>query len=205
MPTTGNPRLATSSCELLPGRGCIAARQAPSDEKNEDLNSRLLGFSASAESESQLFRCHGYRRIMAKLSPKTVSYLVINGASLDLRLLRSRVLADLESGQLDKDDLCDASNELVEAASSFGMAAGTSCPICGNDRLHHVAYGFGKGLPASGQVIGGLLTSEAFERIEDLSLCIVEVCIECRWNFLIERLIAAEGDAGNGHPQDSNR
>jgi hypothetical protein len=62
-----------------------------------------------------------------------------------------------------------------------------ACPVCEEAALRHVAYGFGKGLPASGQVVGGLLNDSSMLGVSDLNVCIVEVCTACRWNFLIER------------------
>jgi hypothetical protein len=106
---------------------------------------------------------------------------------LDLRLLRARVLGDLRRGSLQPVDVCDADRQLVDAATSFGIMLRDPCPVCAEDGLRLVAYGFGKGLPASGQVVGGQLNDHAMLGVRDLSVCIVEVCTACRWNFLVER------------------
>ncbi|WP_298210912.1 DUF5318 family protein [Ferrimicrobium sp.] len=124
---------------------------------------------------------------MGEADPQRSRRSSFDGPSLDLRLLRARVLGDLRRGSLDPVDVCDADRQLLDAAASFGIALREACPVCDQGALRHVAYGFGKGLPASGQVVGGLLNDSSMAGVSDLNVCIVEVCTACRWNFLIER------------------
>ncbi|WP_298338896.1 DUF5318 family protein [Ferrimicrobium sp.] len=124
---------------------------------------------------------------MGEADPQRSRRSSFDGPSLDLRLLRARVLGDLRRGSLGRVDVCDADRQLLDAAASFGVVLRDACPVCDQEALRHVAYGFGKGLPASGQVVGGLLSDSSMLGVSDLNVCIVEVCMACRWNFLIER------------------
>jgi hypothetical protein len=124
---------------------------------------------------------------MGEADPRRSRHSSFDGPALDLRLLRARVLGDLRRGNLSPVDVCDADRRLLDAATSFGVALRDACPVCEEPELRHVAYGFGKGLPASGQVVGGLLNDSSMLEVSDLNVCIVEVCTACRWNFLIER------------------
>lgn len=122
---------------------------------------------------------------MADISP--TGWVREGGSSLDLRLLRARALTELATGRVEREEVCDATNELVDAARSFGSEMLDPCPVCERSGLRRVSYGFGRGLPASGQVIGGLVHSEDLAARSGASVCVVEVCPSCRWNFLIER------------------
>jgi len=124
---------------------------------------------------------------MGEADPSRLRHARFDGPSLDLRLLRARVLGDLRRGSLQPIDVCDADRQLIDAATSFGVVLRDPCPVCEERGLRQVAYGFGKGLPASGQVVGGQLTDSAMLGVRDLNVCIVEVCTACRWNFMVER------------------
>lgn len=106
--------------------------------------------------------------------------------SVDHRLLRWRTLRALAAGTIVREDVCDAGFELSRAASAFGIPRGVVCPVCAADALREVAFAFGKGLPHEGQVVGGTLVEEALDAVPDVRLFRVEVCLACRWNFVIE-------------------
>jgi hypothetical protein len=96
------------------------------------------------------------------------------------------MLRALASGLLSREDVCDAGAELARAAQSFGLSRGVACPVCAGPELREVSFAFGKGLPRDGQVLGGLVDERSLERIADVRLFRVEVCLDCRWNCVLE-------------------
>lgn len=141
--------------------------------------------ASAASSSPPEFASVRYGKGVADTSP--TGWTHEGATSLDLRLLRVRALAELAAGRLEPGELCDATNELVDAACSFGTELRDPCPVCARPGLRRVSYGFGRGLPPSGQVIGGLIQFEDLASVSEASVCVVEVCPSCRWNFLIER------------------
>ena len=112
----------------------------------------------------------------------------LQGRGIDHRLLRARTLRGIASGDISLEEACDADPELTRAASHFGVERQDACPVCGQGPLVEVSFGFGRGLPREGQVIGGLLPAHSFPRVSDLAIYVVEVCLSCRWNFLLRKL-----------------
>jgi hypothetical protein len=105
---------------------------------------------------------------------------------IDHRLIRAKLLDDLARGYISADEVCDATAALLTAATHFGRAQSKRCPVCQSADLYEVSFGFGKGLPPEGQVVGGHF--DAFDRIKDLAIYVVEVCTSCRWNHLLYRI-----------------
>ncbi len=108
-------------------------------------------------------------------------------STIDHRLMRARILRELEEGRRGLDEVCDAHPDLGRAGENFGSLVEAECPICGKSALVAVQYAFGKGLPPSGQVVGGVLTKGKLRCVADLTVCDVEVCLQCHWNHLIRQ------------------
>jgi len=106
--------------------------------------------------------------------------------------MRARILRELAEGRLGVDEVCDAHPDLGRAGEHFGSSVDAQCPICGQSALVAVQYAFGKGLPSSGQVVGGILTKGKLQCVQDLTVCDVEVCLQCHWNHLIRQTAAGE-------------
>jgi hypothetical protein len=117
---------------------------------------------------------------------------------VDYSLARRVALRDLQSGGVDRDDVCDAHPELVRAGRNLGEPIDGECPVCGNPHLRQVSYVYGDGLrEANGRCIssdGELAKLEA--RHEEFSRYVVEVCIDCRWNHLQRRELHGRRHAG---------
>ncbi len=122
----------------------------------------------------------------ARSEGSTVGWL--QGRGIDHRLLRARTLRGIESGDISLEEACDANPELTRAASYFGVERQDACPVCGQASLVEVSFGFGRGLPREGQVIGGLFPARSLLQVSDLAIYVVEVCLSCRWNFLLCKL-----------------
>jgi hypothetical protein len=106
--------------------------------------------------------------------------------TVDYVLARRAVLLDLQSGRLDRDDVCDAHPELLRAGRHVGEEAAEACPVCGHEKLRLVSYVYGDGLRhANGRCI---TTDGELERLvanhDEFSRYVVEVCLDCRWNHL---------------------
>lgn len=106
------------------------------------------------------------------------------------RMQRRAALRAVESGEVTRDVACDAHRELVRAGTHIGIDAGEPCPVCGGARLRHVRYVFtgraAKGRGEGGRAIPGDKWEATLERLGDVKVYLVEVCVDCRWHHLLE-------------------
>lgn len=109
-------------------------------------------------------------------------------SSVDNRLMRDMTLRQFRSGQQSRDELCDASAELLRVATHLGVASNSACPICEQMDMVEVRFAFGEGLPPHGRAIEG---EGDIVRLRDLKRAVeiyeVEVCTHCRWNYLLRK------------------
>jgi hypothetical protein len=109
-------------------------------------------------------------------------------ANVDHRLMRDVVLREYRSGRQSREELCDASDELMRVATNLGVPSDPPCPICGQSNLVEVRFAFGQGLPPHGRVIE---SDRDLARLRDAKHAVdvyeVEVCTDCRWNYLLKR------------------
>lgn len=109
---------------------------------------------------------------------------------VDHAFARRARLAELRSGRVDRDELCDADAYLVRAARFAGEPAGRPCPVCGGAALRTVHWVFGRDLgrvAGSAQDARGLAYLEA--RVREFTTHLVEVCEQCRWNHLVRSYV----------------
>lgn len=114
-------------------------------------------------------------------------------------LERARVLAQFRSGELKALEVCDATPSLIASAEVLGQRTDRTCPICATAKLYDTRWIHGEllgeksGTARSVKEIdvvladlqAGRLQSEAVEETEEISVHTVEVCLRCRWNFLL--------------------
>lgn len=109
---------------------------------------------------------------------------------VDHRMQRRAVLRALRSGEVSSASACDAHRELVRAGTHIGAPAGEPCPVCGTDRLRHVRYVFtgraAKSRGEGGRAIPADKWETTLQRLGDVKVYLVEVCIDCRWHHLLE-------------------
>ena len=109
-------------------------------------------------------------------------------AGVEYRLVRNRVLSDVERGRTLKVDVCDAHPELLRAARNVGRPTKEPCPICVTCTLVTVTFVFGAKLPAGGRCPGTVAELKALCRRPEPVLCYeVEVCPECSWHHLMKK------------------
>ena len=114
-------------------------------------------------------------------------------------LERARVLAQFRSGELQAADICDATPSLIASAEVLGQKSNRPCPVCAGEKLYDTRWIHGEllgeksGTARSVKEIDvvlndfshGRLQLETASRPREISVHIVEVCLHCRWNFLI--------------------
>ena len=110
-------------------------------------------------------------------------------AAVDYRLARAATLRAWRSGQLGRQEVCDAQRELQRNAEFCGQPTDRSCPVCDTAGLVEVTYVFGARLPKHGRCI---TTHKEMQRLQHrVSVStgyVVEVCTVCGWNHLVRRL-----------------
>ncbi len=113
------------------------------------------------------------------------------GAVVEYGLVRHALLARLASGQIGREDVCDAHPELVRAATHFGRPSGEACPVCSGRELVEVTYVFGARLAPGGTCPSSRAELSRLERREEPVQCYaVEVCLGCRFHHLARKWAA---------------
>jgi hypothetical protein len=107
--------------------------------------------------------------------------------TVDYRLQRRRLLADIDAGLVDRAEACDIHPELLRVARNAAMPFGRDCPLCEGE-LRLVAYVFGPRLGGGGKCV---VNDEELQRLArrsgDFVAYEVEVCPACGWNHLVRR------------------
>lgn len=110
--------------------------------------------------------------------------------SIDYRLARRQLLRRLRAGDVARGDVCDAQRELLRVAANHSRRATAPCPVCGDTTLRLVRYVFAPRLPAGGRVVEDRAQlaklAQRYGGRPNARTYTVEVCLECRWNHLIE-------------------
>jgi len=118
-------------------------------------------------------------------------------ATIDYRLAKRAILRQLRRGLVSQIDVCDAHPDLVRAARNIGEKTSERCPVCGNRGLRLVLYPYGKelkrhnGWPKRRAEIGELRS-----RLDEFVCYVVEVCLDCSWNHLVQSFVTGRRVAG---------
>ena len=115
-------------------------------------------------------------------------------AFVDYALVRRGVLADLARGRVRREEVCDADPLLRRAALTLGRPAGYPCPVCSGERLLLSTWLYGDELGASSgrSAFPGEVEEVAAEHAE-VRVYVVEVCVGCGWNHLVESYVVGHG------------
>jgi hypothetical protein len=127
---------------------------------------------------------------------------------VDYSLQKRAVLRELLAGRVGTYDVCDASPYLKNAARFHGEPTEDRCPICRSENLIHVHYIYGDELKQSaGQARTRAELSVLAMTLREFQVFVVEVCLGCDWNHLVEQfLLGRDGLAGgteDGAEQDA--
>ena len=118
--------------------------------------------------------------------------------------LRKRAgLRDLLTNRVGPLDVCDASPYLKNAARFHGEPTDERCPICRSENLTHVHYIYGDELRQSaGQARTLAELPPLAMTLREFQVFVVEVCLGCDWNHLIEQyLLGRDGLTESGPEQ----
>lgn len=115
---------------------------------------------------------------------------------VDYALQRRSTLASLQrpGRRLARLDACDADPMLIRAAKHHGESTGDNCPVCASPdftQLHHV---FGDQLGQySGRIKRTVELEEMAHQFGEFRVVVVEVCLSCKWNFMIRSYLLGDG------------
>ncbi len=129
---------------------------------------------------------------------------------IDYRIAKRALVRQVTRGAVPVTDVCDAHPELLRAARNVGQTTARTCPICrlADDRadvaldeansLRLVTYVYGDDLKRlSGHVVW---TREELDglasRHRSFSAYVVECCLVCGWNHLVESYLLGRAHAG---------
>lgn len=109
---------------------------------------------------------------------------------VDYTLAKRAKLIALRGGRVTRRDLCDAHPELLRAARFLGEPTDLDCPVCGDAQLVYVTYVFGDALRRnSGRVWPRASLPELHRSVDEFDCYVVEVCVDCCWNHLVQRYV----------------
>ncbi|WP_433388868.1 DUF5318 domain-containing protein [Micromonospora sp. KLBMP9576] len=117
---------------------------------------------------------------------------------VDYSLRKRALLRELLAGRVGTYDVCDASPYLKNAARFHGEPTEQRCPICRSENLTHVHYIYGDELKQSAGQARTLAELPALAMtMREFQVFVVEVCLGCDWNHLIEQyLLGRDGLVG---------
>ncbi len=129
---------------------------------------------------------------------------------IDYRIAKRALVRQVTRGLLRVEDVCDAHPELLRAARNIGTPTSRTCPICrlADDRadvpidesntLRQVTYVFGDELrQQSGHVVWtGRELGELARKHRAFTAYVVECCLVCGWNHLVESYLLGQAHAG---------
>lgn len=112
---------------------------------------------------------------------------MIQRSVVDYTFQRRAALADLRSGRRGQSEICDAHPYLIRAARFHGDKSDVPCPVCRADHVTLVNYVYGAEWKiGSGQAKTARQVADMSERVSEFNVYVVEVCISCDWNHLLE-------------------
>ncbi|MCZ9310331.1 DUF5318 family protein [Corynebacterium uberis] len=118
--------------------------------------------------------------------------MIVYSQEVSHELRRRDLLRRYRAGQVSREEVCDAEFILVAASDFHGSPAPRPCPVCGSQRLRWMRWIHGDAL---GKRSGSARTEEEIATIVatrgPLTVHRVEVCPDCRWNFLLSSATAS--------------
>ena len=105
--------------------------------------------------------------------------------------LRGKALAlEASVDPIIRAECCDASPELLKIAKAIGVKSGRECSVCKKFELLVLDFAFGEGFRSNGTCLqaetdipAGMLCKK------DVILRQVEVCRNCKWNYIIKKIV----------------
>ncbi len=109
---------------------------------------------------------------------------------VDYSLKKRALLREVYAGRVGVYEVCDASPYLRNAAKFHGEPTDRRCPICRRENLSHVHYIYGDELRQSAGQARPLRELRLLaETVREFQVYVVEVCLGCHWNHLVEQFL----------------
>lgn len=125
---------------------------------------------------------------------------------VDYALQRRALLAEVHSGRVGIEEVCDASPYLIRASRFHGAPSDQTCPVCRKEKLTVVSWIFGDELKhAAGSARHPDEIDELADRYSEFTVYMVEVCRTCSWNHLVLSYVTGNGSAPQKSRRPSNR
>ncbi len=113
---------------------------------------------------------------------------------VDYALQRRSLLAEVHSGRVGTNEVCDANPYLLRAAKFHGQPTEVTCPVCRREHLTHVNWVYGDLLKhASGSARAPEELARMATTFEEFTVYTVEVCRTCSWNHLVQSYVLGTG------------
>ncbi|MDM4721724.1 DUF5318 domain-containing protein [Micromonospora sp. WMMA1363] len=123
---------------------------------------------------------------------------------VDYSLRKRAVLRELLAGRVGTYDVCDASPYLKNAARFHGEPTDQRCPICRSENLTHVHYIYGDELKQSAGQARTLAELRVLAMtLREFQVFVVEVCLGCDWNHLVEQHLLGRDRLAEAGPDQS--
>jgi hypothetical protein len=114
---------------------------------------------------------------------------------VDYGLARRATLESLlGGGATTPEDACDADPYLRRAGRFHGEPTGRECPVCRREQLVEVSYVYGEQLGRyEGRVKSRRELAEMAHEHGEFRTYVVEVCLGCGWNHLVQSFVLGDG------------
>lgn len=115
---------------------------------------------------------------------------------VDYALQRRATLEALRrpGGRMARREACDADPMLLRAAKHHGESNGDTCPVCDSRDFTQLRYVFGDQLGQySGRIKRTAELEEMAHEFGEFKVVVVEVCLNCSWNFMIMSYLLGDG------------
>ncbi|AWB85176.1 DUF5318 family protein [Corynebacterium liangguodongii] len=104
---------------------------------------------------------------------------------------RRTTLKRFRAGLVRREAICDADFLLCAAARYHGTDAARPCPVC-EETMRNVLWIYGEDLGRrSGTARSEAEIDDIVHEVGPVSVHTVEVCLNCRWNYLLKEVTAA--------------
>jgi len=123
-------------------------------------------------------------------APRRLSSVRTQRQVVDYALQRKALLAEMHSGRVGTNEVCDANPYLLRAAKFHGAPSDVTCPVCRKEPLTRVSWVYGDVLKhASGSARAPEELVRMATLFEEFTVYVVEVCRTCGWNHLVQSYV----------------
>ncbi len=127
-------------------------------------------------------------------APECVSNPQKPRSVVDYGLSRAADITKLHRGGALTSDFCEANPYLLKAGKFHGEVAKGNCPACKSKHLVELHYIYGDELgPYAGRIRKAEELLPMCSKFGEFRVYVVEVCLDCHWNYLIRAFSLGDG------------